>query len=188
MVKSKNKNKKISKSRRSQTVKKSKSNLLEKGLSKKSKSNISEKGLSKKSKSNLLEKGSSKKSKTHRSKTIKKSKNKTTNQMFEDEKLDIDMPSRRVKMIDGAYHVGDKKYKKLVGSRDEVWQGIAYKTNHTVNALKRDDLFFDEKTGEVKSKVRSEQMKQSNLNPLAIGGYLQKKGAKTFKHITKKNK
>lgn len=36
---------------------------------------------------------------------------------------------RPQRATDGHYHISGKSYKKLVGSREQVWNGTAYKTS-----------------------------------------------------------
>jgi hypothetical protein len=45
------------------------------------------------------------------------------------------------KQKDGYYHIHEKKYEKLNGSRKEVWQSIAYRT--TGGLIKEDLLEND---------------------------------------------
>jgi len=59
---------------------------------------------------------------------------------------------------DGLYYIGDFKYKKCFGSREEVWNRIAYKT---VGNLVKDDLMYN-KLGKIVSKKKFLYEKQSN--------------------------
>lgn len=108
--------------------------------------------------------------------TTKKSTKEKNKIVFEDEKHDVDIPSRRIKKKNGAYTIDDKNYKKLVGTRDEVWQYIAYKTSYNKDdCLYRDDLFMCKNTGKIKSKARSDLMKQKEHNTLKKRGMLKTK-------------
>jgi hypothetical protein len=57
------------------------------------------------------------------------------------------------KQKDNFYYVNDKKYEKLIGTRQEVWDSIAYKT---AGYLTKRELLINKK-GEVVSKTKSRQ-------------------------------
>lgn len=67
------------------------------------------------------------------------------------------------------------KFKQLVGSRRQVFNGTAEKTNYGKNGLKKSDLKMN-KNGLIVSKKRSKTAKKSKH----LGKFLQKKGSKTF--------
>ena len=127
--------------------------------------------------------------KSSKSSTVKKDKKeKKTMPKTQDEILNIQMPTRRIKRnSDGLYEVDGKFYKELVGNRDDVWKGIAYKTNHNVDALTREDLIFDDKTKKVLSKSKHELMSGSD-NPLRKLGLLKKSSKKMKRNNKKKSK
>lgn len=104
---------------------------------------------------------------------------KTKKIVFEHEKHNVKTPKRRIKMKNGAYEIAGKYYKKLVGTRDEVWEHIAYKTSYNRDdCLYRDDLFLCSKTGKVKSKNKSEFMKIKKNNILKQKNLLKTKKQK----------
>jgi hypothetical protein len=57
------------------------------------------------------------------------------------------------KQKDNFYYINDKKYEKLIGTRQEVWDDIAYKT---AGELTKEELVIN-KNGEVVSKTKSQQ-------------------------------
>lgn len=148
--------------------------------------NMNKKRNAKKSVKKVATKSSKKSSK---SSTVKKDKkDKKTMPKTQDEILNIQMPTRRIKRnSDGLYEVDGKFYKELVGNRDDVWKGIAYKTNHNVDALTREDLIFDDKTKKVLSKSKHELMSGSD-NPLRKLGLLKKSSKKMKRNNKKKSK
>ena len=52
---------------------------------------------------------------------------------------------------DGYYHINNKKYKILIGSRRQVWNENAYKTS---GKLTKNDLMFNNKTKRIISKKK----------------------------------
>ena len=74
-------------------------------------------------------------------------------------------------------------FKLKIGSRTQVWNGIAEKTS---GGLKKENLV--KVNGRYKSKNLSNRMKKKNLNPLAKNGMLQKKGSKKFGRLYKDSK
>lgn len=79
---------------------------------------------------------------------------------------------RRTKGHDGMYQIGSRKYKKLVGSRAEVWHHTAYKTS---GGLKHADLKQNDE-GRIVSKVKSRLGKSQKH----LGSHLQSKGSGVF--------
>ena len=57
------------------------------------------------------------------------------------------------KQKDNFYYINDNKYEKLIGTRQEVWDSIAYKT---AGELTKQDFLINKK-GEVVSKIKSQQ-------------------------------
>jgi len=57
------------------------------------------------------------------------------------------------KQKDNFYYINDEKYEKLIGTRQEVWDSIAYKT---AGELTKQDFLINKK-GEVVSKIKSQQ-------------------------------
>jgi predicted nuclease with TOPRIM domain len=75
---------------------------------------------------------------------------------------------RRVhKQKDGLYHIGGKTYAKLVGQREEVWSGVAYKT---LGELTKDRLCINA-VGKIVSVLKSVESTQNN-RIVAWGGYV----------------
>jgi hypothetical protein len=87
--------------------------------------------------------------------------------------------------VDGTYTVKGKKYKELFGSREQVWNGTAYKTE---GGLTRDRLHMNDKhriVSAVKFKTAKKEMRLQKY------GYHAKKGKfgyvkKTAKKFDKK--
>jgi hypothetical protein len=65
------------------------------------------------------------------------------------------------KQKDGYYHIDEKRYEKLNGSRNEVWQNIAYRTT---GGLIKEDL-LENRNGKIISK--NKHIDSSNNNHLA---------------------
>lgn len=57
------------------------------------------------------------------------------------------------KKKDNFYYINDNKYEKLIGTRQEVWDSIAYKT---AGELTKQDFLINKK-GEIVSKIKSKQ-------------------------------
>lgn len=57
------------------------------------------------------------------------------------------------KQKDNFYYINDQKYEKLIGTRQEVWDSIAYKT---AGELTKQDFLINTK-GEIVSKIKSQQ-------------------------------
>ena len=70
----------------------------------------------------------------------------------------------------GTYKIKGKKYKELFGSREQVWNGNAYKTP---GGLTRDKLFYT-KRGRIVSKKKHFSAKKDKR--LEKAGYFTKKG------------
>lgn len=77
---------------------------------------------------------------------------------------------RPVRSADGTYTVHGKVYKELFGSREQVWNGTAYKTS---GGLTRDDLLMNER-GRIVSAVKFRTAKKERR--LEKYGYFAKKG------------
>ena len=80
------------------------------------------------------------------------------------------MPKRHTKGSDGKYHVGDKKYDLLSGSRAQVWHGTAYKTSGGLTK----DKFVQNKHGRIVSKSKHTTAKREKR--LQKHGYTARKG------------
>jgi hypothetical protein len=65
---------------------------------------------------------------------------------------------RIFKSSDGFYHIGDCKYKKCFGTREEVWNGDAYKTTGELTK----SAFIINKAGKIISKKKFIQEKEFN--------------------------
>lgn len=85
---------------------------------------------------------------------------------------------RHKKAKDGHYHIGGHKYKKLIGSRAQVYHGTCYKTSGGLlkGSLKKN------KHGRIVSVRVSNRAKRERR--LAKAGYIPKKGQ--FKLFSKK--
>ena len=81
----------------------------------------------------------------------------------------------RPQFQNGGYTVGGKKYKMLVGSRAQVWNGTAQKTSYGRAGLKKTDLLMN-KWGRIVSKRKHKTGKKSGLKRLHAKGYFTKKG------------
>ena len=77
------------------------------------------------------------------------------------------------KSSDGTYHIGNKKFSLLIGSRAQVAHGTAYKTTGGLTAR---DLHFNRKTGRWVSAKKSRTAKKAN-NLEKHGWALAKKGS-----------
>lgn len=73
---------------------------------------------------------------------------------------------------DGRYHVGKNSYSILIGTRRQVWNGTAYKTEGN---LRKKDLFQDSNSNLKSRKASRRARRNKNLQ-----GFLQKKGSHTF--------
>lgn len=83
---------------------------------------------------------------------------------------------RRIKRgSDGKYHVNGKSFKQLVGSRQQVAHGTAYKTTYGKDALKIGDIKKN-KWGRYVSRKKSAWGKKRGLKQLRLAGYTTKKG------------
>jgi len=70
----------------------------------------------------------------------------------------IDNMKRPSKQKDGKYHIGNTKYDLLMGTREEVWDGVAYKTT---GGLIKTDLIINH-LGKIVSLNKSVYEKKSN--------------------------
>ena len=77
---------------------------------------------------------------------------------------------RPVRHSDGHYHLDGKKYKELFGSRQQVWNGTAYKT---AGELKRSELMMNKWGRIVSAKKHATAKKERRLQKY---GYFAKKG------------
>lgn len=80
------------------------------------------------------------------------------------------MVKRPERQEDGLYHIKNKTYKELFGSREQVFNGTAYKTE---GLLTKDDLIRN-KWGRFVS--RKKHFASRKFNNLAHHGYYAKKG------------
>lgn len=80
------------------------------------------------------------------------------------------MTKRHDKHADGLYHIKGKTYKLLKGSRQQVWNKTAYKTDGTPG-LTRDKLLYNKKTNRIVSKSKSLKMKKENGKRFKSKGY-----------------
>jgi hypothetical protein len=77
---------------------------------------------------------------------------------------------RPERQSDGHYHINGSKYKMLIGSRQQVWHGTAYKT---AGELTRSELMMN-KWGRIVSKKKHATAKREKR--LQKHGYFAKKG------------
>jgi len=77
---------------------------------------------------------------------------------------------RPVRHEDGTYHIDGKKFKELFGSREQVMNGTAYKTE---GLLKKKDLFKN-KWGRIVSRKKHATAKREKR--LQKHGFFAKKG------------
>lgn len=91
---------------------------------------------------------------------------------------------RPVRNCDGYYHINGNKYKELFGSRIQVWNGNAYKTEGN---LVKSDLMKNKRNRIVSKKKYFTAKKEKRLEK---HGYFTKKGIFGYvkKAITQKNK
>jgi hypothetical protein len=87
---------------------------------------------------------------------------------------------RPTKSDDGQYHLDGHKYKELFGSRQQVWNGTAYKTN---GCLKKKDLFYNKWGRIVSIKKHNTAKKEKRLEK---HGYFAEKGK--FGCVTARNR
>ena len=89
-----------------------------------------------------------------------------------------------VRQPDGLYHVANKTYKTLVGSRAQVFNKTVYKTP---GGLKKDDLIMNKWGRIVSLKKHNTATKEKRLEK---AGYFAKKGKFGYvkKNVTKKNR
>jgi hypothetical protein len=78
---------------------------------------------------------------------------------------------RPQRQADGFYYIRNKKYKELFGSREQVMNGTAYKTE---GGLIITDLYMNKKTGRIVSAIKHKTAK--NEMRLEKYGYGAKKG------------
>jgi hypothetical protein len=71
---------------------------------------------------------------------------------------------------DGTYHINGKKYNELFGSRQQVWNGTAYKT---AGELVKSDLMMNKWGRIVSAKKHATAKKEMRLKKY---GYTAKKG------------
>lgn len=90
------------------------------------------------------------------------------------------MVNRPDRQSDGMYHIKGKRFSQLIGSRRQVWNGTAYKTE---GQLLRKDIMMNKK-GELVSKKKHQTAKRENR--LVKAGYKTTKG--TFRLFTRKNR
>lgn len=90
---------------------------------------------------------------------------------------------RPVRQSDGHYYIEGKKFKELFGSREQVWNGTAYKTS---GSLRKRDLVMN-KWGRIVSVVKFKTAKKEKR--LEKYGYYAKKGKFGYvKKSTRKNR
>jgi hypothetical protein len=89
---------------------------------------------------------------------------------------------RPVRQSDGTYHLENKKFKELFGSRQQVWNGTAYKT--AGNLTKR-QLFMNKWGRIVSDKKHKTAKKEMRLKKY---GYTAKKGKFGYVKVSKKSK
>lgn len=88
---------------------------------------------------------------------------------------------RPERQADGKYHIKGVKYPQLFGSREQVWNGTAYKTE---GELLKSDLVMT-KRRRIVSKIKHEDGKKNNN--LLKYGYSAKKGKFGYVRVPPKN-
>jgi len=90
---------------------------------------------------------------------------------------------------DGTYHINGKKYKVLFGSRQQVWNGTAYKT---AGELTKTQLMMNKWGRIVSSKKHKTAKKEKRLEKYGYFakkgkfGYVKKNGTKKMRKSMKK--
>lgn len=80
---------------------------------------------------------------------------------------------RPVRGNDGKYHLNGKSYKELFGSRQQVWNGTAFKTE---GGLKRSDLIMNKRRRIVSKKKYMLSKKEHRQKKRLFKNYTAKKG------------
>jgi len=89
---------------------------------------------------------------------------------------------RPVRNSDGTYHLENKKFKELFGSRQQVWNGTAFKTSGN---LTKKQLFMNKWGRIVSEKKHKTAKKEMRLKKY---GYSAKKGKFGYVKINSKSK
>lgn len=92
------------------------------------------------------------------------------------------MTRRPHRAEDGHYHINGKAYKELFGSRQQVWNGTAYKTP---GELVKSDIMMNKWGRLVSVKKHATAKKEKRLEK---AGYFAKKGAFGYVKKTPKGK
>lgn len=80
---------------------------------------------------------------------------------------------RPVRHDDGMYHMDGKKFKELFGSRQQVWNGTAYKTP---GGLRRKDLMMNKRRRIVSKKKYATAKREHRQKKRLFAKYTAKKG------------
>ena len=91
-------------------------------------------------------------------------------------------PSRQ---SDGAYHIDGKKYKLMFGSRQQVFNGTAFKTP---GGLKKSDLLMNKWGRIVSAKKHASAKKEKRLQKYGYTAKKGKFGAVKMANKSRKNK
>lgn len=98
---------------------------------------------------------------------------------------------RPVRGEDGYYTIDGKKYKELFGSREQVWNGTAFKTE---GLLRKSDLMQNKWRRIVSAKKHRTAKKEKRLEKFGYFtqkgkfGYVKRTPKRTAKNRSKKNK
>ncbi len=98
---------------------------------------------------------------------------------------------RPIKSEDGYYHIDGNKYKLLFGSREQVWNSNAYKTE---GSLRRHQLMMNKWGRIVSAKKHKTAKKEKRLEKYGYFatkgrfGYIKRTPKRTAKNRSKKNK
>lgn len=98
---------------------------------------------------------------------------------------------RPVRGEDGYYTIDGKKYKELFGSREQVWNGTAFKTE---GLLRKSDLMQNKWRRIVSAKKHRTAKKEKRLEKFGYYaqkgkfGYVKRTPKRTAKNRSKKNK
>ena len=89
--------------------------------------------------------------------------------------------------VTGLYKIGNRYYKKLVGSRAEVWHRTAYKTTYGRDGLTRDDLVYNKRNRIVSKKKHIRERNRKQLKKLGFDTVKGKFGM-VRRNVTHRNK
>jgi hypothetical protein len=92
------------------------------------------------------------------------------------------MTKKPIRQLDGYYYIKGKKWKELFGSREQVYNGTAYKTEGN---LTKKDLFFNKNGRIVSAKKHKTATAEKRLEKY---GYFARKGRFGYVRKTQKKR